>query len=102
MDYATSVLTPIAAMAVVFLLAQFVVGFTLVYRRNNLAAGASLALFAGSLYLWGWLGFAGFTIGTLVGAWRWVASIRRANAELERKPVPVSISDERRNTLPAY
>jgi hypothetical protein len=55
------------------------VQFTVVYRRNNLAAGLALALFGVALYLLGWWGFIAFIAGTLTGAWQWVASISRAN-----------------------
>jgi hypothetical protein len=74
----TSLLMP-TGLAALFGLAMLSVRFALVYRRNNLASGFALCLFITGLYLWGWLGFAAFTMGTLFCGWQWVASISRAN-----------------------
>jgi hypothetical protein len=74
----TSLLMPMG-LAALFGLAMLSVRFAVVYRRNNLASGFALFLFITGLYLWGWLGFAAFTIGTLLCGWQWVASISSAN-----------------------
>jgi len=51
----------------------------LTYRRNNLAAGLALVLFVCAVCVWGWLGLAAFTAGSLIGAWQRVRHINRAN-----------------------
>ena len=72
----------LAGLAMVFLLARTTVHFTVVYRRNNLAAGLAFVLFGVAVYLLGWWGFIAFIAGTLTGAWQWVASIKRANEHI--------------------
>lgn len=73
-----------AGLTTVFGLATLSVRYTVVYRRNNLASGVALLLFVSSVNLCGWLGFAAFTIGTLLGASKWAACISRANDGLTR------------------
>jgi hypothetical protein len=80
MNNMASLLMP-PGLAVLFGLAMLSVRFALVYRRNNLASGLALLLFVTGFYLWGWLGFASFTLGTLLYGWQWVASIERANEQ---------------------
>ena len=87
MDSLTSSLSAVGLL-VLFVLARHTVRFTLVYRRNNLAAGLTLVLFGTGVYLWGWLGFAAFTMGTLFGAWQWVASIAQANEGVTKRRSP--------------
>jgi uncharacterized membrane protein YoaT (DUF817 family) len=84
MDDAILALTPAASVVVVFLLARMIVHFTVVYRRNNLAAGLAFVLFGLAVYLLGWWGFIAFSAGTLIGAWQWAASIDRANEHVAR------------------
>jgi Mn2+/Fe2+ NRAMP family transporter len=103
METATQAWIAAAGLAVLFVVARLTVRFTVVYRRNNLAAGLAFALFAVSAYLWGWLGFAVFTVGTLAGAWHWVASIRRANEHMAReRPAVLVRSRRRRASLSAH
>ena len=84
MDNAIVAITP-AGLAMVFLFARMTVHSTVVYRRNNLAAGLAFMLFGVAVYLMGWWGFIAFIAGTLTGAWQWAASIDRANEYVTRK-----------------
>ena len=80
MNNASVALLSSASFAVlVFVLAHSTVLFTVVYRRNNLAAGLALVLFAAAVFLSGWWGVIAFLAGTLAGGWQWAASISRAN-----------------------
>jgi hypothetical protein len=100
MGDAALMLTP-AGLVVLFVWARLSVRFTIVYRRNNPAAGVAFVLFAVCVYLWGWLGFVAFTIGTLTGAWHWIVSIRRANEHLTRAPPPALLRPRVRGPISA-
>jgi hypothetical protein len=100
-DDAILVIVP-AGLAMVFLFARMTVHSTVVYRRNNLAAGLAFILFSGAVYLMGWWGFFAFTAGTLMGAWQWAASIHRANEYVARKQRPAFQSRRSRSVISAH
>ena len=82
MEHTTVALTPLIGSILVFLLSHTIVHFTVVYRRNNLAAVLASVLFGAAIVFLGWWGFIAFTAGTVFGAWQWVASIERANSHV--------------------
>ena len=103
MEYTSVAVTPLIGSILVFLLSHMTVRFTLVYRRNNLAAGLAVVLFGASILFLGWWGFMAFASGTLIGAWRWVASIERANLQVAARTQPcVLIRSRSRSAASAH
>lgn len=98
MESASIALASAASCAMVFLLARSTARFTVVYRRNNLAAVLALVLFAIAVLTFGWWGVVAFVAGTLIGAWEWAASIRRANENFARSRAAVPVLARSRRT----
>jgi hypothetical protein len=75
-----SILTSTAVLAL-FLVSKFMAHYTVVYRRNNLAVAVGVVVSTLSFILLGWFGLLAYVAGAAVGAWQWVARIRRANEQ---------------------
>jgi TctA family transporter len=76
-----AILTP-TGLLMFFLLSKFMAHYTVVYRRNNLAVAVGVIVSALAFFMLGWLGLLAYVAGTMVGAWQWVAKIRRANEQV--------------------
>jgi TctA family transporter len=77
-----------AGLLVLFVLSRFMARYTVIYRRNNLAVAVGVLVSVLAFYLVGWWGLLAYAAGAMVGAWQWVAHVRRANERLRPARVP--------------